>query len=304
LFAVRLAAAIVTKYPISANEGMAKEVILPHVQTTLAQLAGTAVAEQLAVSNAMLQAVSAVGAAFSLIRQDCAQLVCVVRDAAIERTRATPSAPLQREHSARWVRYCDKVLAALDAGIPVAETQIEDIEAKAALPALEAALKHDKATTAAPARNGSPKRTESMLPPVAGQQQPQTTFVPPQSQGQPGAAIGAQKRPHSTMAVERGPLLQPPPPPVQGQAPGKRADGPMLPGLSRVHGGLPGLRPPDQAALNGATPPSLSLPHANAALSAPGGLKKRRQHRGRNAGKDGGPKRSRNISVERARKEF
>ncbi|KAJ2359813.1 hypothetical protein H4S01_005999 [Coemansia sp. RSA 2610] len=106
------------------------------------------------------------------------------------------------------------------------------------------------------------------------------------------------------MAVERGPLLQPPPPPVQGQAPGKRADGPMLPGLSRVHGGLPGLRPPDQAALNGATPPSLSLPHANAALSAPGGLKKRRQHRGRNAGKDGGPKRSRNISVERARKEF
>ncbi|KAJ2878457.1 hypothetical protein FB639_003382, partial [Coemansia asiatica] len=87
LFAIKLASAITTKYPIPANESMAKEVILPHIQTTLVQIAGTSAAEKLSISNAMLSAVVDIDLAFPLIHNECRRLAIAVRDSATDKAR-------------------------------------------------------------------------------------------------------------------------------------------------------------------------------------------------------------------------
>ncbi|KAJ1794027.1 hypothetical protein LPJ67_001022 [Coemansia sp. RSA 1938] len=314
LFAVRLAAAVVAKYPIASNEGLAKEVILPHIQTTLVQIAGSATTDQLAVGNSMFEAIVVVSTAFVLIRNECAQLAKAVKAAAVDRAKITTQQ--QKECCARWAMCCDSVLAAVEAETAAARAKfvpIEDINTDAAVAALEALLKSDKKsgsgrngspkpdTKSGSGRNGSPKHAESStLPPASAQQQSPSFYSAPM-QSQFGAAAGNQKRPHSTMAGERGP--RPPP--------GKRDDGPTLPGLSRSNGAIPGLRnlqpPPGSVTPNGGTLPS---PHTDGQTGGPsampgtGGFKRRGRHRSRGPNKDGGPKRSRNVSVERQRKNF
>ncbi|KAJ2849623.1 hypothetical protein IWW36_002486 [Coemansia brasiliensis] len=340
LFAVRLATAIVTKYPIATNESMAKEVILPHTQTTLLQIAGTGITEQLAVGNAMLRAVVAVGSSFSLIREECVQLVNAVKDSLVDRVKnsllAQQPSPLQKEHIARWIAVCTNVLSAVDAGTPLKEAHvpyIEDISEEAAIAVLEASVKQDK--RAASIRNGSPKQSDSTLAPsILTQQQQQQQQPQPQEQQPSTLSIGAlqqtqpssnsgtvatnnQKRLHSIMANDRTPSQQQP----AGKPDGK----PVLPGLSRAYGNtLPGLRisakHSESIALNGDNqapvaaamilpPPSQQQqqqPNTGAGHSedfgsppnGPGGFKRRNRHRSR--GRD---KRSRNISMERTRKD-
>ncbi|KAJ2355904.1 hypothetical protein GGF43_002407 [Coemansia sp. RSA 2618] len=159
LFAVRLAAAVVAKYPIAANEGMAKEVILPHIQTTLVQIAGTAAADQLTVGNAMFETIIAVSASFPLIRKECAQLVGAVKAAVVDRVKSTPQQ--QKEYCARWVMCCDAVLKAVEEDTEAESVQfvpIEDVDSDAACAALDALLKPDKKP--ASGRNGLPKQSE------------------------------------------------------------------------------------------------------------------------------------------------
>ncbi|KAJ2159513.1 hypothetical protein GGF46_002969 [Coemansia sp. RSA 552] len=60
LFAVRLATAIMAKYPISTNESMAKEVVLPHIRSMLVKAIGTAAADELLVCDAMFETVVAI----------------------------------------------------------------------------------------------------------------------------------------------------------------------------------------------------------------------------------------------------
>ncbi|KAJ2384917.1 hypothetical protein GGI23_006825, partial [Coemansia sp. RSA 2559] len=151
LFSVRLAASITSNYPIVANEGMTKEVILPHIQTTLMQMAGTVAEEQLAISNAMLEAVIRINSVFTLIRQDCIRLVNAVRNAAIEKAQPALQDNQQPQQCdfiqsiAKWVGSCDKVLEIigdvnLDTGRPQ-YTQIEDVNADEFVSAVELSAK-------------------------------------------------------------------------------------------------------------------------------------------------------------------
>ncbi|KAJ2689365.1 Integrator complex subunit 2, partial [Coemansia spiralis] len=115
-FAIRLAAAVISEYPIATNEGMAREVLLPHVQTTLAQIAGTTTPEEAAVGDAMLEAVAAVGAAFPLIRPACAHLAEAVKDMAMDQARAISQSAAEPEQAprlqrlARWIGFCEVLL--------------------------------------------------------------------------------------------------------------------------------------------------------------------------------------------------
>ncbi|KAJ1904796.1 hypothetical protein LPJ81_002284, partial [Coemansia sp. IMI 209127] len=151
LFSVRLAASITSNYPIVANEGMTKEVILPHIQTTLVQMAGTVAEEQLAISNAMLEAVIRINSVFTLIRQDCIRLVNAVRNAAIEKAQPALQDNQQPQQCdfiqsiAKWVGSCDKVLEIIGDVNPDTGrsqyTQIEDVNADEFVSAVELSAK-------------------------------------------------------------------------------------------------------------------------------------------------------------------
>ncbi|KAI8322021.1 hypothetical protein GQ54DRAFT_164073 [Martensiomyces pterosporus] len=218
-FAIELAAAITSKYPIVANEGMAKEVILPHVQTTLAQIAGTAVADQLVISNAMLRAVITINSAFPAIHDDCAKLLKAVRDVANDRAhgifqnaqqqsgdKPAQSASQQLKlNIARWIVCCDRVISiTADSSKPsghAAYTPIEDIDAADMLARLESSFRAEKKSShSGPGRSGSPA-----LPGLASQQQQQQSGQ--QQQQQPG-----QQKQQPQQGSPRPPMPPPLPP--------------------------------------------------------------------------------------------
>ncbi|KAJ2348137.1 Integrator complex subunit 2, partial [Coemansia sp. RSA 2671] len=204
LFAIKLAAAVLAKYPIAANEGMAKEVILPHILTTLVQLAGSDVSEQLAVCNAMFEAVLAISASFSLVRDECRRLVSDVKEAANDLARSTfqHAAPPQKQGIAKWIGCCESVLATirltkqpLDAS---SYTPIEDIDASELVARLE---------TPQPGKKGHTSNLE-LEPPLSASSgsQPSTgTPRPPGSLGHHNKPPrqGQHKRPHGTVDDER-----------------------------------------------------------------------------------------------------
>ncbi|KAJ1887920.1 hypothetical protein LPJ66_008846 [Kickxella alabastrina] len=311
LFAIKLAAAITTKYPIMANEGMAKEVILPHIQTTLVQIAGTAIAEQLAISNAMLAAVVSIGCAFPTIREECRRLVAAVKDSAVERARSVHQAqaqvqaqPVQLQHQqqnfARWIGCCEHVVALIDAPDQDERPQfvhIEDTEAGKIAIRLEKLFQPDKGGHAGhiasprladfsgqplPA-NGPPVPPGALRPPGP----PPPHFHPShQSAQQYGVPPGQQKRSHSLITGgssggERGDR--------GGRMSAQRdAGGPPL-DYSRSRGGnasgTGSSRLPDH--MSGHSSGGIS-PGGNAGSS--GNFKKRSRHRSGNAGGGNNPK--------------
>ncbi|KAJ2745971.1 hypothetical protein GGI20_001735 [Coemansia sp. BCRC 34301] len=217
-FAIRLASAVLAKYPIATNAGMAKEVILPHILTTLVQLVGTDIPEQLAICNAMLEAVMTISATFPLVRDECKRLVEQVLEAADDRVRsaAQSAMPLQRQIVTKWIGCCESVLAAIRfAKQPVdgtGFTAIEDTSVTDVIARLE------KPSTAAPAggksrhsgRGGSPGAHDSESP-LSASSGTQQSGVPRQPgplshsfhQGQHATSPGSHKRPHSTIGDER-----------------------------------------------------------------------------------------------------
>ncbi|KAJ2582767.1 hypothetical protein GGH95_001358 [Coemansia sp. RSA 1836] len=214
LFAVKLAAAVLEKYPIAANAGMAKEVILPHIQTTLVQLAGTDVPEQLAICNAMLEAVMAISAAYPLVRDECKRLVDQVLEAADDRVRGSfqSATLLQKQAIAKWVGCCEGVLATIRlAKRPVAGTTYTPIE-ETSVAGIIARLEKPSAATAGKKRHagrgGSPgaQDLESPLSATSGSQQSGMSRPPGpfHQQGQHTTSPGSHKRPHSTIGDERG----------------------------------------------------------------------------------------------------
>ncbi|KAJ2493891.1 Integrator complex subunit 2 [Coemansia sp. RSA 2050] len=205
LFAIKLAAAVLAKYPIAANEGMAKEVILPHILTTLVQLAGSDVSEQLAVCNAMFEAVLAIGASFSLVRDECKRLVNEVKEAANDLARNTfqHAAPLQKQAIAKWIGCCEGVLASIRLmKQPVGAasyTPIEDVDASELVARFEKPLASKKG-------HASNLELESPLSASSGSQQSTGTPRPP------GTLVhhkpprqGPHKRPHGAVDDERSP---------------------------------------------------------------------------------------------------
>ncbi|KAJ2555056.1 Integrator complex subunit 2, partial [Coemansia sp. RSA 1933] len=230
LFSVKLAASITANYPIAANEGMTKEVILPHIQTTLTQIAGTVAADQLAISNAMLEAVIRINHAFPLIRQDCTRLIQAVQNAAIEKVQTVFQDTQQQsdlvQNTAKWVGSCDKVLKVIDNANTEEDrlhfTQIEDISPDDFVSMVESAMKPreknkhfgSKPPTSSSAEPGSTTAHQqgvatSILPPVGlpthpppGQTlTPFNTSLPnpqqPHGSGS-GPIPGNQKRSHGT----------------------------------------------------------------------------------------------------------
>ncbi|KAJ2053712.1 Integrator complex subunit 2, partial [Coemansia sp. S2] len=209
LFAIKLAAAVLVKYPIAANEGMAKEVILPHILTTLVQLAGTDISEQLVICNAMLEAVIAINAAFSLIRDDCKRLVSDVKEAsnALARSAFQTATPLQKQGIAKWVGCCESVLAAIrltsqpvDA---IVYTSIEDVDASDIIARLEKPPQVGKKGHAG--RGGSPG-AQDLEPPLSASSGSQQSTSTPRLPGPLGHKTrqGQHKRPHSAADDDRG----------------------------------------------------------------------------------------------------
>ncbi|KAJ2235973.1 hypothetical protein H4R99_003870 [Coemansia sp. RSA 1722] len=240
LFAVKLASAITTKYPIPANEGMAKEVILPHIQTTLVQIAGTSTAEKLSISNAMLSAVVDIDSVFPLIHNECKRLAAAVKDSAVDKARgvlqaqASQTQQAQQLIVAQWIGCCEHVLAIMGtsdsssgrlAFVRIEDTEIEDPTAK-----LEHAAAQTDKKTGNPGRTGSPAPQEAAnqslsangppAPPGASRsaapplphlhqghhsQQPPSQLQQPQQQQQQqhGQPQGPQKRPYGAMSSDR-----------------------------------------------------------------------------------------------------
>ncbi|KAJ2765815.1 Integrator complex subunit 2 [Coemansia nantahalensis] len=288
LFAVRLATAVIGKYPIAANEGMAREVLLPHVQTTLAQIAGTSAPDEAAVGDAMLEAVAAVGAAFPPIRPACVQLAETVMGVAVDQARAMPQSAAEqkstqiRQRLARWVAFCETLVDQSRAPGAAQPARLDMVDVEKAMGKLEAHLKADSKPGAPPAAEGAP-------PPP-----------PPKPQPQPQGAHVSAKRLHSMMDVDSEPHAQQQPQqqPLQQQQQQQQ----------QQHGNGDGASMPEQqepappaeaaAAHNGVEP-------ADAAGGGPASsLKKRHRHRNRAAGGPGkpasmAPKRSKTPGAER-----
>ncbi|KAJ1724670.1 hypothetical protein LPJ53_001098 [Coemansia erecta] len=210
LFAIKLAAAITKKYPIQANEGMAKEVILPHIQTTLVQIAGTAVENQLTISNAMLSAVVDIDSSFPLIHKECNRLATAVRDAAIEKARGIPQSQQKQQlpNFAKWIGCCEHVLAIINSAetnerpefISIENTETTDIIGK-----LEEKVRGDASGSRPPllaSGGGPPVPPGALRPPVP-------PLHPGQQQQQQQQAPGSQKRSHSMISNDRGPRAAP-----------------------------------------------------------------------------------------------
>ncbi|KAJ2385724.1 Integrator complex subunit 2 [Coemansia sp. RSA 2603] len=218
LFAIKLAAAITKKYPIQANEGMAREVILPHIQTTLVQIAGTAVENQLTISNAMLSAVIDIDTSFPLIHSECNRLATAVRDAAVEKARGIPQSQQKQllPSFARWIGCCEHVLDIINSArtdqrpefVSIDNTKTTNIMTK-----LEETVRIDTSSSQAGSQDslkpplsanggGPPVPPGALRPPVPSsilqQQQPFGT-----------TPVASQKRPHSMIGNERGPRAAP-----------------------------------------------------------------------------------------------
>ncbi|KAJ2755711.1 hypothetical protein GGI19_001427 [Coemansia pectinata] len=214
LFAIKLAAAVLVKYPIAANEGMAKEVILPHILTTLVQLAGTDISEQLVICNAMLETVIAISAAFSLIRDDCKRLVSEVKEASngLARSAFQNATPQQKQGIAKWVGCCESVLAAIrptnQPADAIAYTSIEDVNVSDIIARLEKPPQVGKKGHAG--RSGSPG-AQDLEPPLSASSGSQQSTSTPRLPGPSGHKVrqGQQhtpvlhKRPHSNVDDER-----------------------------------------------------------------------------------------------------
>ncbi|KAJ2817025.1 Integrator complex subunit 2 [Coemansia sp. 'formosensis'] len=216
LFAIRLAAAVLAKYPIAANEGMAKEVILPHILTTLVQRIGTDVSEQLAVCNAMLETVIAISTAFSLIRDDCKRLVNEVKEAANAQARSAflNATSLQKQSIAKWIGCCENVLATIRlTSQPVdgtSYTSIEDVDATDVITRLEKPPVAGKKGHAGRGESPGAQDLEAPLSASSGSQistnkprQPGPLGHKPR-QGQHTPSPGSHKRPHGAVDDERG----------------------------------------------------------------------------------------------------
>ncbi|KAJ2610282.1 Integrator complex subunit 2 [Coemansia sp. RSA 1365] len=134
-FAARLAAAVVVQYPVPANEAMAREVVLPHAQTTLLH------AVQPAVWTAMLDAVVAVSTAFPSARIDCRRLVA----AACDSVRARPAS------NTRLVSSCDAALASLG-GAPEISGQLPSSSSQQQQQQSSSSTQHQPRSAAAPKR--------------------------------------------------------------------------------------------------------------------------------------------------------
>ncbi|KAJ1731475.1 Integrator complex subunit 2 [Coemansia biformis] len=275
LFAVRLATAIIGEYPIAANEGMAREVILPHVQTTLTQIAGTAAPDEAAVCDAMFEAVAAVGASFPPIRPACAQLAEAVKGAIMDLARdmfqptqqQTPTQgqrqqdqhQQQQQRLARWIGCCEALLDHDGSAGATQPVRLDAVNVEKMVAKLEAQFKAD--SKAAAGRSGSPKQAEpGAAPASAGTQQPGAHGPPP----------GPQKRQHSMMAVDRGPRVQQPaqPSPGNGDSTSAGAPEPRSPAGSG-----------DAASQNGAEPAHPPADASGGGTTA-SGLKKRARNRG------------------------
>ncbi|KAJ2211519.1 Integrator complex subunit 2 [Coemansia sp. RSA 487] len=215
LFSIRLAASITSNYPIVANEGMTKEVILPHIQTTLTQVSGTVAEEQLAISNAMFEAVIRINNVFPLIRQDCMRLVNAVRTAAIEKAQ-TALQDNQQQHGliqniAKWVGSCDKVLEIIGSENPEAArpqyTQIEDISADEFVSVVESTVKlrekskhvgHKPTLATNSIDLGGSQQPGAMTSQTPGMlPTPSPNQAMPQPHGAGSATLGNAKRSHS-----------------------------------------------------------------------------------------------------------
>ncbi|KAJ2665434.1 hypothetical protein IWW48_000323 [Coemansia sp. RSA 1200] len=226
LFSIRLAASITSHYPIVANEGMTKEVILPHIQTTLMQMAGTLVKEQLDISNAMFETLISISSVFPLVRQDCVRLVNMVRAAAIEKaqTALQPNNQQQRgfvQNIAQWIGSCNQMLDILDGAKSEANkhqyTRIEDVDSSELISMIESTAEqpekpkhfaskpladkladtsiHQPAATLTSFHSGPPQAT-GLPARASGQPPPHSSPSLPQSQAHSGPASGNQKRPH------------------------------------------------------------------------------------------------------------
>ncbi|KAJ2455369.1 Integrator complex subunit 2 [Coemansia sp. RSA 2336] len=287
LFAVRLATAIVAKYPIATNESMAKEVMLPHIQTTLVQISGTGIAEQLVVGNAMLRAVVAVGASFSPIREECVRLVNAVKDSLVDRAQSSLSAqqssPLQKEHVGRWLATCKNVQ----------QQQQQEPSLALGIGALHQAQTNANSGTAVVSNQ---KRPHSIMAndrmPHQQQQQQQQQQQAGKRDGKP-ALPGLSRAYGNTLPGLRISAKHPEPTTANGdsQAPITGAKTPPPPPPP-----LPLQQQPQQQQL-----PNAGQGHSDdfgSPPNGPGGVKRRNRHRSR--GRD---KRSRNISVERTNKD-
>ncbi|KAJ1963407.1 hypothetical protein GGI12_002076 [Dipsacomyces acuminosporus] len=319
-FAIELAAAITSKYPIVANEGMAKEVILPHIQTTLTQIAGTSVPDQLVICNAMLRAVITINSAFPMIHEDCVKLLKSVHDVANDRARGmfqnTPQQQQQQQQQggsdkpsqtgsqamkqsiAKWVVCCERILSFTDTPKQTSATKadatyipIEEVDAADMVNKLEAASKSEKKGYQGSGRSGSPVPSAVGSPPQ--QQPPQLSQSQQQQQ---------HKSPRPPMPSALPPLHNDHQPNSQHQpqqqsassAMQKRPHSSISSGAHPPRGSPPALDP----ALNGSmmpSRPSMPLQHmsdhsssGSAGGGGPGGNKKRNKHRGRYPGKDGG----------------
>ncbi|KAI9502864.1 integrator complex subunit 2-domain-containing protein [Coemansia spiralis] len=301
LFSIKLAASITSNYPIIANEGMTREVVLPHIKTTLIQIAGTMVAEQLAICNAMLEAIISINDAFPLIRQDCVALINAVREAAADKAHAIMQGT-QQQHSntqnlAKWIGSCESVLQTIESNslqfnrphfIP-----IEDINADDFMPKLES-------LSQPPDKKNNQFGNSSLLNvPEAGTQQTgfsaslpshgsqasglqshisgQILAAPqPNSQSSSHNAVsGTQKRPHSIAMSNSDRSLR-------------------ITSTSPSAGTMRGLSPPPQPNPSGQSGATMSLhpssappihmlnnPGSSGSVPSPPGFKKRGRHRGR-----------------------
>ncbi|KAJ2471858.1 hypothetical protein GGI02_001990 [Coemansia sp. RSA 2322] len=296
LFAIKLATAVLSTYPIAANEGMAREVILPHISTTLVQLVGTDNAEQLAICNAMFEAVVTIGSAFSLTRDECKRLADTVKEAAEDRTRGALSAatPLHAQGYAKWIRCCENVLAELRSPRASADgsgafTSIENIDASEIVARLEKSPVADRKGHLG--RGGSPgpqpPEMSSSQPAAAGGQQQAASMRPPGSlgpplhqahqQGQHAASSGIHKRPHSTIADERGSRST-----VSASAMAGHETNGSAPDFGRGRG-------PTGGAVGSRAPSTASETSVDSS-GAQGGPKRRNRHRHRFGGKDDAPR--------------
>ncbi|KAJ1827504.1 hypothetical protein LPJ56_001631, partial [Coemansia sp. RSA 2599] len=237
LFAIKLASAITTKYPIPANEGMAKEVILPHIQTTLVQIAGTSAAEKLSISNAMLSAVVDIDCAFPLIHNECRRLAIAVKDSAADKARGALQAQASQSQQlilAQWIGCCEHMLTIMStpssgcSGSRPAFVCVEDIYIEDPVAKLEhAAAQTDK-------KAGHAGRTGSPAPPEAANQHPLPASGPPVPPGAPRPPVPplphlhqAHQQPQQYVQGQPQSQQPQPQPQSQGQSQHKRPYGMM-----------------------------------------------------------------------------
>ncbi|KAJ1951370.1 Integrator complex subunit 2 [Linderina macrospora] len=255
-FAIKLAAAITTKYPIVANEGMAKEVILPHVQTTLAQIIGSAAAEQLVMANAMVNAVMAICQAYPNIAEECKKLFVSLREQAEERARPllptsqnSASPPPQYSDSltavARWVKTIDSAIQCFDSTntltSKVPRLCIEEADPSDTISRLLSKSRADNKAQQ-PGRNGSPEPRSSQGGGSSQQGGSQQMYRDDDHRhSHHHQSSGPQKRPHGQVSGREGrgnglpPRGPPPVPPLDGFPNGASMMGGMPPGMALPH---------------------------------------------------------------------